>query len=451
MNRALRLRLVISSLGIASASAADPLPLSTSYWRDPAFVKAFNGSYRIEARIEPTVSTEERGLLVEIQSLMEKGDRKGALAKIKASPLANSSAAIRFNLGNLHFEEGQLGEAIAAYRAALKDYPSFRRAHRNLAVARIRNNEMEEALPHLLEAIRLGDSDGATYGLLGYCRLERGEWASALQAYRLAQLAESDTAEWKAGIAQCLQHLNARDEAAALLDEVIRIRPQESSYSVLQASILLDLNRNEDAVKALELPRRLGSLDGDGLLLLADLHLRAGRRDMASAVIGEAFAGEKKPGTDRVIAVAGGAMNLQDWDLAKRLIDGAKSQGAEESRPLRRTEARFLIDSTTDPARGADLLRTLLGEDPTDGPALIALGKHEAAIGKSGEAELIFERATAVEDVAPDAWVELTKLRIESKRYSAALDAVDHAIKLRPSAELEEYRKALARLVDAAG
>ncbi|MBT8043383.1 MAG: hypothetical protein KJO79_00410, partial [Verrucomicrobiae bacterium] len=76
---------------ISTVGAAEPLPLSKDYWKDEAFLKSFNGSYRINAQIEPTVTTAERGLLVSIQSLMAEGKRKEALAKLTASPLAKSS------------------------------------------------------------------------------------------------------------------------------------------------------------------------------------------------------------------------------------------------------------------------------------------------------------------------------------------------------------------------
>ena len=433
------------------AGAAEPLPLSTSYWKDPAFQKAFNGSYRIEARIEPVVSSEERGLLVEVQGLMEKGDRKAALAKLKGSALTPKSAALTFNLGNLQFEEGGLEDAVKSYESAIKDYPSFRRAHRNLAMALVRLEKTEDALPHLIEAVRLGDSEGATYGLLGYCRVERGEWASALQAYRMAQVSEPDTAEWKAGVAQCLQNLNARDEAVALLDEVIRQRPEVPSYSTLQASILLDLDRMEDAAKALEFPRRLGRLDADGLLLLADLDLRAGRPDDAREAAEEAFQPDMKPSTARVLSVVGAAMMLKEWELSELLIGKATPAEGEVPRELRLASARLKIDSAKAPDEGARELSALLKEDPTDGNALMALGKYEVSRGKPGEAELLFERATAVEETAADAWVELARLRVDANRYEDALKAVDEALKLRPGGSLDAYRASLAKLVDAAG
>ena len=122
------------AIGYSSLSAAEPLPLSASYWKDPAFLNSFNGSYRIEARIEPVVSTEVRGLLVEVQKLMADGKREEALKKIKDSSLTKKSPALQFNLGNLQFEEGEMDEAQKSFESAIKDYPSFRRAHRNLGL-----------------------------------------------------------------------------------------------------------------------------------------------------------------------------------------------------------------------------------------------------------------------------------------------------------------------------
>ena len=433
-----------------TAVGAEPLPLTSSYWKDSSFQKSFNGTYRIEARIEPSVSTEERGLLVEVQGLMEKGDRKSALSKVKGSSLTAKSAALKFNLGNLLFEEGESEDAIKAYEEALVMYPSFRRAHRNLAMAQVRKGDLEDALEHLIEAMRLGDADGATYGMLGYCRLQRGEWASALQAYRMAQLSQPDTAEWKAGVAQCLQNLDARDEAVAMLDEVIRQRPEQSSYASLQASILIELGRQEEAVKALELPRRLGRLDGEGLLLLADLHLRGQRPADAREVVDEAYALEVKPGLDRVLSVIASAMMLKDWELAGILVEKAKPEEGDVPRGLRLASARLKIESKSAVEEGAAELEELLGEDPTDGVVLMALGRHESGRGETGKAELLFERATAVTDTAADAWVELARLKVDQQRYEAALEAVDRALEIRPGGELSAYRDALTKLVEAA-
>lgn len=442
--------LVIGGSLAGVGGAAEPLPLSTSYWRDPAFLRSFNGSYRIEARIEPSVSTEERGLLVEVQELMKSGQRKQALAKLKGSPLTKKSPALTFNLGNLQFEEGELEAAIGSYEEAIEAHPSFRRAHRNLAMAQVREEELDEALPHLLEAIRLGDSDGATYGLLGFCRLQRGEWASALQSYRLAQLTEPEVAEWKAGTAQCLQQMEAREEAAALLEEVVGQRPAESGYAMLLATVLIELGRQNEAVKALELPRRLGSLEPAGRMLLAELELRAGRVERAGQRVEEAFEvpeGQSKPTADQVLPVASLGLSVREWDFTQGVID----QIAELENPrVTRLQGRLWIESGKDPEKGVELLESLLEMDPTDGMALLVLGKHAVSSGEPGRGELLLERATAVTEVAADAWVELVRLRVEQRRYEAALEALDRTLEIRPGGELEAYRESLQRLAEAA-
>ncbi len=430
------------------AFSADPLPLSTSYWKDPAFLKSFNGSYRIEARIEPSVTTEERGLLIEVQNLMAAGNRAAALEKLSSSPLTGNSAALTFNLANLHFETGDNAKAITAYEASLKEYPSFRRAHRNLALALVRDSKLPEALVHLTEAIRLGDSEGSTYGLLGYCRLARKEFASALQAYRIAQVTEPDVAEWKAGVAQCLQETGGKEEAVALLDEVIALRPLEASYAVLLANIHLDLDRPDSAAKALELPFRLGVLPPDPTLLLAELHLRADRPDAAKSATEIAFSKETKPGIDAILRLIATASAQGDWPFAKDLL--AKAETPQPSRSMSLAKARYLIDSEEDPAAGAKLLEKLVSEDPTDGTALLALAKHHTATGQPGSAELLLERATADSTSAYEAHIETARLLVPQARYADALKSIDAALALNPTDALQTYRKALAETASAA-
>lgn len=428
-------------------SASEALPLSSSYWKDPAFLKSFNGSYRIEARIEPSVTTAERGLLVEIQTLMAAEKRTAALEKLQSSSLTKDSPALTFNLANLYFETGEIEKAISSYQAALKEYPSFRRAHHNLALAYVRENKLEPARTHLTEAIRLGDSEGSTYGLLGYCRLAREEYASALQAYRLAQVTEPDVAEWSAGIAQCLQNLDRRQEAVALLDEVIRKRPLEASYSVLQANIHLDLGQSNEAAKALELPYRLDLLAPDQILLLADLRLRAKLTDPAKQAIKKAFSQESKPGIPAVLRLVTTASAQAEWELVKKLLETAAPE--KPSRAFQLAQANYFIASEENPAAGTSLLEKLVAEDPTDGSALIALAKQQLASGQTGSAELLFERATADDSTAYEAQVELARLHVASSRYAAALTATDAALALNPSPQLRTYRQALANALAA--
>ncbi|MGJ8634758.1 MAG: tetratricopeptide repeat protein [Luteolibacter sp.] len=428
--------------------SAESLPLSTSYWKDPAFLKSFNGSYRIEARIEPNLTTDQRGLLIAVQQLMASGKRDSALAKLKSSSLTAKSPALTFNLGNLYFETGEIEKAAEAYQAALKEFPSFRRAHKNLALAHIRQNELEKALEHLTEAVRLGDSDGSTYGMLGFCRLTREEYASALQSYRLAQVTEPDVAEWKAGIAQCLQALDEKTEAAALLDEVVRSRPTEPSYAILLANIRLDLSQPDLAAKALELPYRLGNLAPDPTLLLAELHLRADRKPAAEPVIASAFSSEKNPPTEAsILRLITTASTLADWPLIKELLE--KTTTENPSRPLRLATASYLIASDENPEEGEKQLTALTQEDPTDGQAILALAQHLADTARPDAAALLLERATADPTIAYEAHIALARLQVSQTRYSEALKSIDSALTLNPTETLRTYRTALQKTLEA--
>ena len=287
--------LLFSSLLVSSLTAAEPLPLSKEYWKDEAFLKSFNGSYRINARIEPSVSTGERGLLVSVQPLMAAGKRKDALQKLTSSSLIRTSAAVAFNAGNIQFELGELKSAISYYERALNIFPTFRRAHRNLGFAYARNDEWEKVMPALESAIKLGDQDGATYGQLAYGRMQKEQYASALQAYRLAQLTQPESIDWKAGIAQCLQHLRRNEEALALIEEVIKARPNEISYYLLQASIHISVNQSDNAMANLELVRRMGELNAENHLWLAHLHLSSGSSKLARPVMMKALAWRRRP------------------------------------------------------------------------------------------------------------------------------------------------------------
>ena len=431
----------------ALAMAVEPLPISASYWKDPAFLKAFNGSYRIEARIEPSITSEERALLVELQQLMADEKREQAIKLLAESSLTKNSAALTFNLANLQLEEGQLDKAVASFEAAIKAYPSFRRAHRNLGLARVRKEDWDKALEHLGEAVRLGDSEGLTYGLLGYCRLSRGEFASAMQAYRLAQLTEPNVTEWSAGIAQCMQQLDQREEAAALLDEVIRKRPLEASYAVLKANIHLQLEQQDQAAKALEMAHRLGTLGADPTLLLAELHLGGGRVEESVKVMESAFVRQEKPGENAMLRLFQIAVVQQQWLLAKGLLDRVPAK--QQSRALRLAKARYLIESKQDPEAGIQLLKTLTTEDPTDGEALLIYARLLAASGQQAAAELLIERAAADAEWTFEAYRALTNLRAKQGRYEAALESLDKALQIQSDADLEAYRNALRRTLEA--
>ena len=439
----------------ALLNAAEPLPLSKNYWKEEAFLKSFNGSYRINARIEPAVSTAERGLLVSIQPLMAGGKRKEALAKLAGSSLVRTSAAVAFNAGNIQFELGEMESAVNYYQRALRIFPSFRRAHRNLGFVYARGDDWEKAMSSLEEAIKLGDQDGATYGQLAYGRMQKGQYASALQAYRLAQITQSNSLDWKAGVAQCLQHLQRNEEALALIEEVIAVRPKEVSYYLLQSSILLSMDRVDDSIANLEFVRRLSQLDAENHLLLASLHLRTGSLKLARPVMLKSLELEVKPPVTSALNVLEFTTQTQDWVLARDFAGAIAKVWPEISdvklaSKHKRLTALIDIDSGENPKRGADVLESLIKEDPLDSVSLILLARFRATEKRNQEAIMLLQQAARVEGSEYEARIEMGKIYVSTGRYNKATKELDLALKIRPTDNIQNYRDAVANLSEAA-
>ena len=439
---------------VAVADAAEPLPLSNDYWKDETFLKSFNGSYRINARIEPNVTTEEIDLLVSIKELMADGKRKEALRKLEASALVKSSAAVAFNAGNIQFELGGLKQAADYYQSALKISPSFRRAHRGLGFVYVRENDWDKALVSLSEAIRLGDQDGSTYGQLAYGRMHKDQYASALQAFRLAQITQPENIHWKAGVAQCLQHLKRNEEALALLDEVIAVRPREVSYYLLQSSIHLAMDRQDEAITNLDLVRRMGQLNAENHLLLANLHLRAGNNRLARPLLMEALGMQVKPPLVSTLNTLEFITQTRDWKLARNFAlttdkEYERVKGKLEQKQ-RRLTALIKIESGDDPEVGAATLERLVKTDPLDADSLFLLGRYRASEKRYEFAEMLFQQAQRIDGHKYNVSLELAKLYVATSRYSDALKQLDTALNIRQSDAIQRYRQAVANLEEAA-
>ena len=438
-----------------------PIPLSTAYWKDPQFLKSFNGTYRINARIEPSVTSEERTLLVSIQSMMAQGKREKALQTLSKSRFAHKSAAIDFNMGNLQFELGKIKDAILSYHRAIRRFPNFRRAHKNLGFCYARENRWNDAMKELEEAIRLGDQDGATYGQLAYGRMQQGHYASALQAYRLAQVTQPDSVDWKAGVAQCLQYLKRNEEALALIEEVIELRPDESSYYLLETSIQMALGQIDDAVANLDWLRRNDKLDAENHLLLASLHLRSGNNRLARPLVLKALTMSPLPSPHSSMNLLEFLIQMKDWSMATETltaIENAYPKLAEEksdelknlSHKKQRLAAMIDIDSKTNPERGKTILETLLRENPLDAESMLVLARYHTSQKQLQEAEMLLQQATKVKSYRARAQIELAKLYVSQARYKEAIKQLDQSLKDTPNQSVKEYRDAVAHLAEAA-
>lgn len=165
------------------------------------------------------------------------------------------NAGAHNNLGNLFFERGSTGEAIAEYREALRLVPDYADAHYNLGLALAKLGWSTEAIDHYRAALRFRPDDEHIHDSLGTALLQE----------------------------------NRLEEARAEFAETLRLAPGWADARVNYANVLLQLGRPADAQQEYEevLRREPGAADvhNDLGVLLAE----AGRLPEAEAHFREAL------------------------------------------------------------------------------------------------------------------------------------------------------------------
>jgi len=437
-------------------SAAERLPLSKQYWKSKSFLAAFNGSYKINAQIEPFVTTAERGLLVEVQGLMAKGEREAALAKLKASALSKTSAAVKFNTGNIAFELGDLDEAKKYYAAAIKEFPSFLRAKQNLAFVYAREGKYDDAFPLLLDAIKLGSQEGSVMGMVGYCYQQKENFTSALQAFKNAQLTEPDNIEWKIGEAYCYDSLGENQKALNLYETIVKERPDAIDYRLLLVNLYQRVGQVEDAIVNLEILRRQKKLDVSNLYLLGALHLSDGSDVIGANVIREVLKSDKLKDADIALNAVDFVIDRGQMGLAAEfhsLISPQLTEKGEAQQRYKRLKARMLILTKKDEENAEVILKELIKADPLDADSLYWLAQYEVTQNEKDLALLHFQQAyTGNGKYKHSALLERGKLLVSMQRYDEALQDLkkyqDHAEGLQAE-QLQAYITAVENLVQA--
>ncbi len=453
MKRLAILFVTLLLIQLHSYGQSSRLPLSTSYWKSQSFLKEFNGSYRINANIEPILSTPERGLLVEMQDLMAKGQRDQAITKLKASSSLKNSAAIQFNLANVLSEVGKLEDAITYYQRASTTLPAFRRAHQNIAFAYYRNDQIDKANEHLLEAVRLGANNGSVHGLLGYCFIQKGNYEPALRSFREALITQPTEKDWKIGIAQALENLNRTPEALTLYQQLHKNHPEDNGITLQLALIHNELDQVKQATTLLELLRRRNALDEAyqlllGTLLIGDRNTRVGAETLRTVLKNESF---KTP--DLALQSIQYCFSEGFTDLALELHSLIKVQNLSKTGLTTHTrlKAQIILSETPNAPEAISLLEKLIAENPLDSHSLTLLAKQRVLSDRKHEALLLFDQAIHADGShSPAAQLEKAQTLVQLQRYKDAATTLKSYLETQPEdSQVIEYLAQLEKLVAA--
>ena len=471
MRRLLSCLFVISTV---STVFAERIPVPRSQFQSRDFVKSFVGAYGFLSDVEPKVDAEESRLLADLAELFDEArysDIEARLVdfiKARRNPIdpeqraQDVSPAMIFILGQLYLQNSRFTEAERSFKEALKRFPKFRRARKNLGLLYAMQSKPEEAKVNLLEAIKLGDGDHRSYGLLGWAYLSQERVLAAEGAYRHAYTLAPDEKDWKMGLAQCLLLQEKWREASAMLGELLKEDPENKLLWIYQASAFIEMDQKLRAATNYEILRLKGLADGKILTNLGNIYIDQGQSLLALG----AYLAALETGTELDMKTSIKTAKIMVENGAHReamdYLDAARATGGEEMNDedlvdllLVRVDAAKANGDVEEVGR---ILDRLLELDPTDGNVLVKRGIHFgelAAEAPEEEEDLLLASARtnfrlALENPDPavkfDANLRLGQMLAGRREYLKALPPLQQALKLKPnSSNLQQYIRQIDR------
>jgi Flp pilus assembly protein TadD len=193
-------------------------------------------------------------------------------------------AALVF-LGHRQASYWQSAETLWSHAVACTTENSF--AHNNLGSALVERGDLDDAIPHFQEALRITPGNAKAHNNLANMLLKKGDLDGAIGEYQQALQLRPNNAEIHNNLAYALFQNGSADEAISHYQQALQIKPdfinaQSGLAWVLATAPQASLRNGNEAV---ELARRAndsaGGQDPYYLQILAAAYAEAGRFDDA--------------------------------------------------------------------------------------------------------------------------------------------------------------------------
>lgn len=430
---------------IVNAKNNNPM---SELWNDPQFQKEFTASYGTLAGYEPTLSEEDKSTLRTLIKII-KARPEQAIKQLSEQIKEDDSAAFDFILANLYFQEGNLINAEKFYLQAIKKYPAFRRAYKNLGFVNIQNGDYVSAINSISKSMELGDVDGRAYGLLAYSYLTQENYYPAEAAYRQAILMQPEVVDWKLGLARCLLEMGQYSDAVAIFETLITNDPNNTDYWILQSNAYLGLDESLKAARNLEVVQRLNKADIQTLSLLGDIYMNNEMPDLALNAYLLAAELAQDEDLDLLIKSAKVLTLTVNYEQAETIIGKIRNDFSDkideaDDLELLTYEAKIARAKGQDDL-AASLLIQIIERDLLNGEAIIELAKYYADQGKLPEAITRFEQAQKIRKYERPALVAHAQTLVNNKRYDEALPLLNRALRIESDRNLKDYKDRVER------
>lgn len=407
-----------------------------------------------EALIQPS----ELGFYQQLRPLIEARDYatasevvSGRVDPTEELPYAGFSPAMNYVIGQLYISTERLDEAEEVLQFALGQLPDFVRAHQALAFLYLQTARFDAARPHVTAAVELGGFNAELFGYLGYLNQETENYMAAANAYQQAVMLDDENPQWKQGLLFSLIASQQYRPALAMIETLLRSGPDDADLWLYRAHLYRSVDDFRQALESLEIAIRLGKDELQNLQVAAQLHLEEGSHDRAV----ELMEASSARGLDFVYLNQMAAWLVREarWEHARRIVDAARARWDELSDS---EQSEWLVHEAgvaSGTGRAADAIAALeeaLTLDPGNARALVDLGSLYADSGRSVQAGLLFDRATAYADVREAALLLHAQMAVDANDYEKALELLREAVAQNPTRfDLLENIRILEGLVTA--
>jgi tetratricopeptide (TPR) repeat protein len=341
------------------------------------------------------------------------GEIDPALADLKTvNSLAPDYAPGYWRTGFLLLDRGDSTAAQRAFQSAVQAAPSDPAGHVGLALVHLSKGENTEAAARL--EILLADNPGNRYALqlLGtaYRRLGRDDDARfALTVGSAGQPVWTDAwsdevSQYRRGFAAMLKEATQLglerkfDQAIALLDRLIQLRPDDQALRVYLGGMYAAAGRIAPAAAMLEPILARDPKHFDATMHLASGYLFAGKLDEASAYAARAL--ELRP-ADAAASKLRGMVLWQKGQLREAIALLEAAAAADPRDPTPHLWMGMILGQQTRYVEARARFETAVSKNPLLGDALIGIADTFAATGAWAEAEQALEHAAQAEPTNP--------------------------------------------------